>query len=273
MKIGIFADLHLGHTGVEKWHNRLLFDHAEEVVRDTIELLNSQALDLAVILGDVTNSGTEEQLNLAAGILSELNMPWLIHPGNHDREGMKTGLFDKTFGRHVPGIYSEAAGFPALFITEYLPRDEYPGTELGGDIINEAVEQVQCKNIEQLFVFSHFPLIAQQDFADRYKAQYAKHYLDGEELLRKLPGLVSGRIFCFSAHQHWHRIIDGEQIFHCMTASMIEYPMEARVVRIENETVEITTLETARPETAAMSLDSAEWVHGRESDRIRRIRL
>jgi len=273
LRIGIFADFHCGHSGVGSWHNRLLFDRAEEVARRTVELLNNQSLDMVVILGDVTNNGTEKQLKLAEKILSKLTMPWFIHPGNHDREGVRNGLFDKIFGCHEPGLYSETVGFPCLFLREYLPREEYPKTELGEEIIHEAVEWTGSRTIERLFIFSHFPLISQQDYAIRHQGQYAKHYLDGEVLLRQLSRLVPGRIICFSAHQHWHRIIDGGQIFHCMTASLIEYPMEARVVSIEDKTLTITTLETACPDSSALSLDSAGWVCGRDSDRTRRIEL
>ncbi len=38
MRIGIFNDFHLGHSGTDTWHNRLLFDHTEQVVRQTIEM-------------------------------------------------------------------------------------------------------------------------------------------------------------------------------------------------------------------------------------------
>ncbi len=84
--IGIFNDLHLGHSGTGVWHNRLMFDQAEEVVRTTVTLLNELSLDLVIILGDVTNDGEAQQLELAEDLLSTLTAPWLVIPGNHDRE-------------------------------------------------------------------------------------------------------------------------------------------------------------------------------------------
>lgn len=272
MKMGILSDLHLGHSGGDTWHNRLLFDQAEEVVRETVAVLNKQSLDMVIILGDVTNSGVKEELESAEKVLSKLAMPWLVLPGNHDREGIRTGLFNKTFGKHIPDVYREVAGVPGLFLTEYVPPVEYPKTELGKDTIKEAVEMIRRQNIENLCVFSHFPLISQENYAREHKARYAKHYIDGEELLHHLDKLVSGTIFSFSAHQHWHRIIDEDSFFHCMTASMIEYPMEARIVSMEKNNLSVSTIETACPGIAAMSLDSAEWVRGRKNDRNRRIK-
>ena len=154
-----------------------------------------------------------------------------------------------------------------MFLTEYLPPVEYPKTELGKDTFNKAIGKINCQNLENLFIFSHFPLISQQDYANKNNANYAKHYLDGEELLNRLDKLISGRIFCFSAHQHWHRIIDGYKVFYCMTASIIEYPMEARIISIENNKFAVSTIETACPEIAEMSLNSAKWVYGLKNDR------
>lgn len=273
MNIGIFGDCHLGHSGTDFWHNRLLFDHAEEVVRETIVHLKKQSLDMVVILGDLTNNGTEEQLKQADRILSELPMPWHVVPGNHDRDGVRSGLFDSIFAGHIPGILMEEAGCLFLFLREYLPPVEYPKTELGEEAVEKAVGLLQGRTVENLFVFSHFPLIAQAGYAERYKANYAKHFCDGDELLIRLARLVSGRIISFSAHQHWHRIVTDEVFLHCMTASMIEYPMEARVVSIEDGALTVTTLPSARPESALNSLVSAEWVRGEEGDRERRITL
>jgi calcineurin-like phosphoesterase family protein len=267
LRIGIFNDFHLSHSGTDIWHNWLLFDHTEQVVRRTIEILNRMSPDMVIILGDITHNGTEEQLELAKEVLSKLAMPWLIIPGNHDRESVRTGLFYKTFEKHIPDIYEEVDGIPCLFLTEYLPPIDYPKTELGQDISNKAIGKIDHQNLKYLFIFSHFPLISQLNYANKNKANYTYHYNDGEELLNRLDRLISGRIFCFSAHQHWHRIIDGYKVFHCMTASMVEYPMEARIISIENNKFTVSTIETACPRIARMSLNSAKWVYRLKNDR------
>ena len=138
-------------------------------------------------------------------------------------------------------------------IQETMNGSDYPGYVGAGDV----------QKIEVMM--DGFP--PESDYADEHTASYARHYLDGEEILDRLGQLVSGKIYCFSAHQHWHRIINGDKVVHCMTASMIEYPMEARVVSIENGSISVSTIETACPEIATTSLDSARWVCGRERDR------
>ena len=52
-----------------------------------------------------------------------------------------------------------------------------------------------------------------------------------------------------------------------MTASIIEYPMEARIISIEDNKFAVSTIETACPKIAELSLKLAKWVYGLKSDR------
>jgi hypothetical protein len=272
-RIGIIGDLHLGHNGSGNWHNRLLFNQAERIVSKSVAFLNQQSLDTVVVLGDVTNDGKPEQLDLAEQLLGKLEMEWLVIPGNHDREAVRSRLFHNVFGRHVPELIGEVSGITSLFLPEYLPVGEYPKTELGGDLIREVCESVSRSSPDALLVFSHFPLISQESYAHRHGGQYAKHYLDGTVLLDRLNELVSGDIACFAAHQHWHRVItDGRQT-HIMTASMIEYPMEARIVSVEHGKIDVATADSACPDIARQSLDTSAWVAGAAGDRAGLINL
>lgn len=266
-RLGIFSDLHTGHSGSGSWHNRLLYDHAEEIARSTVAFLNNQSLDTVLILGDVSNDGEKKQLELARSILNELNMIWLIIPGNHDRAGIRSGDFFEVFAGHVPDLIGEMAGIPSVFLSELLPGDEYPKTELGEVFIEKAVDEIKRTGADDLFIFSHFPLRPQDDFARRQNAKYAKQFLDGNTFLDRIRQLVSGRIVCFAGHQHWHRIVNEDRITHCTSASLIEYPMEARMVTIGDGKIGFSTFASACPKIAESSLDSNAWVSGTGRDR------
>ena len=272
-RIGIMSDFHLGHSGVGYWHNRLLYDRAEDIVRETVALLNRQSLDSVVILGDVTNDGSDAQLELARSILDKLTVPWIVIPGNHDREAVRTGRFIDVFGDHFPGLSRKVLGVESLFLPEYLPSDEYPRTELGLDFIESVIRVATRIESHNLFVFSHFPLIPQEDYAQVHNGKYAKHYLDGETLLSRLSTTVPGNIACFSGHQHWHRTVEHETSMHILTGSLIEYPMEARIVSLDGERLGVSILDSARPDIARESLDSSTWVAGVEGDRSRSVVL
>ena len=274
MRIGLFSDLHLGHSGTGRWHNRLLFDCAERVARETVALLNRQALDLVIVLGDITNHGSPEQLRLAKEVLDGLLVPWLVLPGNHDRNAVKSGRFEEVFGNRVPGIHRRLGSCSALFLQEQLPPDDRKArTELGSAIVRGAEGVVESDRPGALLVFSHFPLVPEEEFADQREANYAKHYRDGLELLGRLRGLVSGTTVAFCSHEHWHHVTSDDGFTQCTTASMIEYPMEARIVCLDGRRLSISTLDTACPEIAARSLESARWGRGDTSDRCARVDL
>lgn len=83
------SDLHIGSaTG------------AEDLRRSVADLNGLTDIDFAVITGDITEFGADEQFRLAKQILDSLRMPWSIVPGNHDMKWSASGgtTFPKIFG-------------------------------------------------------------------------------------------------------------------------------------------------------------------------------
>lgn len=67
---------------------------AEDLIR-TVEDINQQAdLDFVILSGDVTEFGSEKELLEAKSILSKLNKPCYITPGNHDSKWSESGTND-----------------------------------------------------------------------------------------------------------------------------------------------------------------------------------
>ncbi len=268
MKLGIICDLHLGHQGIGRWHNRVMFDHAVQITQKTISLLNGSGLDGAIILGDITHNGTKEECSLAYDVISRLTCPWLILPGNHDRPAVQSGLFQKQFKNHLPPLYNvQFLKIPSIFLYDHLSAINSDQTALGDDLINQVMEKVENQPSANLFIFSHIPLISQKEYADRFQANYVPHYSDGQKLINQLSKHIPGRIFSFCGHEHWHHMIDNEKHFFCATAALIEYPMQARIITIENNRFMVNTLDSACPDIAKKSLDSARWVTGSKTDR------
>jgi len=133
--------------------------------------------------------------------------------------------------------------------------------------IKEAVQKIEADKPSDLFIFSHFNLIPEDDYANQQKAQYAGHYVNGLQLLEMLKDTVSGKIIIFCGHQHWHHIVCDSDVVQCTNAAMIEYPMEAKIISVDNSQVHISTLASTSPEISNMSLDKFEWVCGQDFDR------
>lgn len=106
---------------------------AEEDLRRSVADIN-QMTDIAfvVVTGDITELGTDAQLVLAKDILSRLNVPWYVIPGNHDFGWSESGgvSFHRTFGYDrfsfdYNGIrFAGCASGPLIRMSDgHIPRD------------------------------------------------------------------------------------------------------------------------------------------------------
>lgn len=91
-KFAQVTDTHVGgSTGVE------------DLIR-TVEDLNRQdEIDFVIFSGDITEFGSDEELNKAKSILDNLQKPWYVIPGNHDTNWSESGgnSFLKVFGNET----------------------------------------------------------------------------------------------------------------------------------------------------------------------------
>ncbi|NUN68888.1 MAG: PQQ-binding-like beta-propeller repeat protein [Bacteroidetes bacterium] len=73
---------------------------AEDLRRTVADINSMDSLAFAVISGDITEYGSDEQLRLAKQILDSLTIPWYIVPGNHDMKWSASGgrSFSVVFG-------------------------------------------------------------------------------------------------------------------------------------------------------------------------------
>lgn len=93
MKIFHFSDIHVGG---EK-------DFNENILLELIKKINSEDFDVAVLTGDLTHSGKENEFKKAKKFLSKIKIPLIVFPGNHDARSGGIHLFEKYIG-HINGI-------------------------------------------------------------------------------------------------------------------------------------------------------------------------
>jgi len=67
----------------------------EKALKEAVEEINSQAFDLVVVNGDLTNEGSDEQLAVVKGILDGISHPLCVLPGNHENNWSQSAT--KTF--------------------------------------------------------------------------------------------------------------------------------------------------------------------------------
>ncbi|MDP4206580.1 MAG: PQQ-binding-like beta-propeller repeat protein [Bacteroidota bacterium] len=73
---------------------------AEDLERTIQDVNNLPDIDFVIFTGDITEFGSDEELLKAKAIISKLNKPWYIIPGNHDAKWSESGCnsFVRIFG-------------------------------------------------------------------------------------------------------------------------------------------------------------------------------
>jgi len=132
---------------------------AEDLIR-TVADINEQAdIDFVILSGDVTEFGSEKELLEAKSILSKLNKPCYITPGNHDSKWSESGNNDFVRILGAEGYSFEKNGF--LFIgTASGPNMRMaPGLVPREQIIFLESTLKNIKDPKQPIIFiNHYPL-------------------------------------------------------------------------------------------------------------------
>lgn len=133
---------------------------AEEDLKRTVADINAmkENISFVVITGDITELGTNRQLQLAKQILDSLQIPYYIIPGNHDTGWSESGGsgFTKTFGSDKFLFKYNGINFIACASGPYMRMSD-------GHVPRDAMNwlQAQLKKIkkdEPIIFLNHYPL-------------------------------------------------------------------------------------------------------------------
>ena len=132
---------------------------SEDLLRTVEDIDALQDIDFVLFTGDVTEFGSDEELQEAKEIISRLNKPWYIVPGNHDSKWSESGCnsFVRIFGAEE--FCFEKAG--VLFIgTASGPNMRMaPGLVPREQMVFLDSVLVNMKDYRQPIVFiNHYPL-------------------------------------------------------------------------------------------------------------------
>lgn len=122
-KFAFISDTHIGSpNGV-----------AEEDLKRTVSDINSLGnMDFAIVTGDITEMGTNEEITKAKELLDGLTIPYYVVPGNHDTGWSESGgvSFIETFGydkfafEHKGFKFIGTASGPYVRMSDgHIPRD------------------------------------------------------------------------------------------------------------------------------------------------------
>jgi len=177
----------------------------EDLTLTINDINNQNDIDFAILSGDITEFGSDEELVQAKSIISSLNKPWYIVPGNHDSKWSESGnnSFVRIFGSEEFAF--EAGGF--LFIgTASGPNMRMaPGLVPHEQLVFLDSVLNAMKDPEQAIIFvNHYPLDNSLSnwykIIDRLKTRNIQACLLGHGHINKqydfegIPGVMSRSI-------------------------------------------------------------------------------
>lgn len=166
------TDLHIGT------HN------ADIDLRRTVADINANAdIKFVIASGDITEFGSDAEIQLAKQIMDSLNKPWYIVPGNHDDNWSESGTnsFNRIFGNETFSF--EHGGFYFLGTNCGPNMKMSPGQVPYGNLVwMDSVLKTIPTNAPIIFV-NHYPLDSSlnnwYEVVDRLKAYNIQLYMCG----------------------------------------------------------------------------------------------
>ncbi|MET7000819.1 PQQ-binding-like beta-propeller repeat protein [Chitinophaga defluvii] len=184
-RFALVTDTHIGN------------ESGQEDLERTVEDINHQNVAFVIFSGDVTEFGTDDELKLAKSIISRLNKPWYIVPGNHDTKWSESGCntFRTVFGDETFSFEHKGYWF--------IGTNSGPNMRMGpGQVPRENIvwldKQLQKKSNKQqpIIYINHYP----QD------SSLSNWY----EVLERLHGRNVKAMIC--GHGHTNRAFNFEGI-------------------------------------------------------------
>lgn len=120
-KFAFVTDVHIGASTSE-----------EDLQRTIADINNFEDLDFALFTGDITEMGTDREIALAEDLISKLDIPYYVLPGNHDTGWSESGgvSFIDEFGsdkfvfEHEGFKFIGTASGPYVRMSDgHIPRD------------------------------------------------------------------------------------------------------------------------------------------------------
>ena len=181
----IVTDVHIGGAA----------SAVEDLQRTIADINRDSSIRMAIFTGDITELGSDAELNLAHNLISQLQKPWYIIPGNHDTKWSESGnqSFRQVFG--AERFSFEYQGFMFIGCNSGPNMRMAPGLVPAEDI--RWLDSIAAAMDPQMpvFFFNHYPL--DEGLGNWYKVT---------DLLRKMNTQAA---FCGHGHANKSFVADG----------------------------------------------------------------
>ena len=292
----IHTDSHLSaHKDEDTYYwNRMLHSRAREIMDVAIGDTNTLRPDFAVHCGDLTDDSEPDSFCIAAEIMSQLNYPLYFVPGNHDTwvNGSRE-LVAELMDLGAPPFFREVEheGWRLLFmdtaywiykdksVHDYIDWKRYHDMYMPDSQV-DWVRTVLDRDPEKPTICFAHSLLAMRDDYPIGRMPEGQCIEQGPEIIAgnlcmnpRLKPLIASypcvkAFFC--GHGHFHDCIVENGTLYCQTASLTEYPVEIRQVRVTSDSISVKALPLTRGNFSDLSYMpqwNNTWTAGRQVDR------
>jgi Icc protein len=167
--------MHLGDLHITA-ENQANYRHLEEIIVEANECL-ADAIDFAVIPGDVAENGTAAQYRLARQALDRLRVPLHFVPGDHDMQQGSLAAFHAVLGAEKLPKALSTAGYQCLFLDVVSPGTGGPDFRIGSEQLAWLESQLRQgrDNSQPAVVFMHTYPRDLKDAPDKVCRLFASH--------------------------------------------------------------------------------------------------
>lgn len=194
-----------------------------KLLQEAVKQANESDADIVIFAGDNVDNPGKEDLVVFAKIISKLNKPYYVIPGNHDLLNIQ-GIDKKEFYRllnrfsankinNVPYVETVNSGLVLIFMdgaNQYMPNNS--GYFKGKDLI-WLDEQLKKHKNRKVVIVQHFPLIEHKSNGNRLTHKI-KEYRNVLSAHQNVIAIISG-------HEHYENEIQQDGILHISLPSLL----------------------------------------------------
>jgi hypothetical protein len=263
--LGLIGDAHISfgdsakdarekYLGKLSQYSGVLFD---QCVRD----IKARNIDLALSLGDLTDSASERQYQgLSQTLLPAFgNIPYLACIGNHDKYLKNAGLGEQGFIKYVANRTETRASVNIfdhqLILIDSCVPDKNWG-RIGEEQLSWVAERLKEAAGRPSFLFLHHPCSGSDVWFG------ARDFRKLQQTIGRFPG-VRG-VFCGHMHRHnvsTSRFVTGSLPYIVLPAT-VQYPCSYSVMRVYEKGFEYNAYKISRLDLSEMSRESTIFKYG-----------
>jgi len=234
-RIAVLTDLHVAEAGTpdSRWIGTLPLGRSQELVSAGVRLVAGLTPDGVALLGDLSQDGTDAQLDLLRGELPALSRPVWAVPGNHDLGRVADPL--RRLAGAVTAPNPVGTGWRGLHVAAgrlvRVPGEAGP-TGWGGYREDAAPEVDGWPLDRPVLWLTHFPVIGLRAEVTAGGFPYAGDMTNQEDVLAALVR-HPGPVVVLAGHLHLRATAVHGSVLQLSHPALIEPPHQVTLLEVD----------------------------------------